>query len=147
MAEPVAAQTSADHLCVLIHGYRQSLLKRHSKLTEQRLWGNPQHMSFVAKALRERHAESKVDILIPKGNSGNFTYDGVELGGERITQEIEDRLEELSRAGNSIKKISIIGYSLGGLVARYAIGLLYSKGWLDKLEATVGICIAESSSC
>jgi triacylglycerol esterase/lipase EstA (alpha/beta hydrolase family) len=95
-------------------------------------------MSFVAKALRDRYSKSRLDILIPKRNAGNFTYDGIELGGERATQEIEDRLEELSRSGNSIKKISIVGYSLGGLVARYAIGLLYSKGWLDKLEALVG---------
>ncbi|KAI4122669.1 MAG: hypothetical protein LQ347_006427, partial [Umbilicaria vellea] len=28
----------------------------------------------------------------------------------------------------------MVGYSLGGLVARYAIGLLHSKGWFDKLE-------------
>lgn len=33
-----------------------------------------------------------------------------------------------------MKKISIVGYSLGGLVARYAIGLLYHKGLFDKVE-------------
>jgi Putative serine esterase (DUF676) len=27
-----------------------------------------------------------------------------------------------------------VGYSLGGLVSRYAVGLLYSKGWFDKLQ-------------
>ena len=28
----------------------------------------------------------------------------------------------------------MVGYSLGGLVARYSIGLLYSKGWFDRVE-------------
>lgn len=69
-----------------------------------------------------------------KRNAGSFTYDGIELGGERVTQEIEDKLEELARHGTMIKKLSIVGYSLGGLVARYAIGLLYHKGWFEKLE-------------
>lgn len=72
--------------------------------------------------------------MAPKRNTGTFTYDGIETGGERVAQEIEEELEELARAGHKITKISMIGYSLGGLVARYAIGLLYHKGWFDKLE-------------
>lgn len=50
-----------------------------------------------------------------------------------MAQEIEDKLEELARDGQEIKKLSIVGYSLGGLVARYAVGLLQSKGWFDKI--------------
>lgn len=61
-------------------------------------------------------------------------YDGIEIAGERVTQEIEDALEDLARHGQHIKKFSMVGYSLGGLVARYAIGLLHSKGWFDRLE-------------
>ena len=61
-------------------------------------------------------------------------YDGIEIAGERVTQEIEDAVEDLARDGQQIKKLSMVGYSLGGLVARYAIGLLYSKGWFDRVE-------------
>jgi hypothetical protein len=75
-----------------------------------------------------------VHVLVAARNSGSFTYDGIELGGERVTQEIEQTLEEFARRGQVIKKLSITGYSLGGLVARYAIGLLYHKGWFDRLE-------------
>ncbi|KAH0558456.1 hypothetical protein GP486_004885 [Trichoglossum hirsutum] len=91
-------------------------------------------MDYVASVLRERHSEDKIHILVAKCNSGNFTYDGIELGGERVTHEIEETLEDLARNGQKIRKLSVVGYSLGGLVARYAIGLLYSKGWFDKLE-------------
>jgi hypothetical protein len=48
--------------------------------------------------------------------------------------EIEETLESLAEKGQKITKISVIGYSLGGLLARYAIGLLNAQGWLDRLE-------------
>lgn len=87
----------------------------------------------MAKVLREKHSEDRLHILVAKRNSGNFTYDGVELGGERVCQEIEEEIERLEKAGTPIKKISIAGYSLGGLVARYAIGLLYAQGIFEKV--------------
>ena len=99
-----------------------------------RLWGNPSHMAFLESSLRDKHPEDRLHILNAKGNAGNFTYDGIELGAERVTHEIEDTLEQLERDGKQIKKLSVVGYSLGGLVARYVIGLLYSKGWFSKIE-------------
>ena len=42
-------------------------------------------------------------------------------------------------------KICVVGYSLGGLVARYAIGLLYSRGWFDKIEPVVSLAHPSSS--
>ena len=75
-----------------------------------------------------------MNILVAKSNSGSNTYDGIETGGERVTQEVEELLEELIKAGTPIAKLSIVGYSLGGLIARYAIGLLYSKGWFEKIK-------------
>ncbi|KAJ0109065.1 hypothetical protein J7T55_002257 [Diaporthe amygdali] len=108
----------ADHLCVLVHG----------------LWGNPNHMKSIAKALRAKYPADKVNILCAKRNSGSFTYDGVELGGERLCLEIEEELRAIEQRGGRIAKLSVVGYSLGGLVARYAIGLLFAKGVLDGLE-------------
>lgn len=49
-------------------------------------------------------------------------------------REIEEKLELLARQGQKITKISFVGYSLGGLLARYVIGLLEAHGWFDKLE-------------
>lgn len=72
-----------------------------------------------------------------KRNSGSFTYDGIELGGERVCQEIEEEIERLASEGSEIKRISLVGYSLGGLVARYAAGLLDSKGIFDKITPVV----------
>ncbi|KAH6655467.1 putative serine esterase-domain-containing protein [Truncatella angustata] len=108
----------ADHLCVLVHG----------------LWGNPNHMKNVAKALRDEYPADKVYILVAKRNTGSFTYDGVERGGERVCVEIEEELEMIKSKGGKITKLSIVGYSLGGLVARYAVGLLGAKGVLDQVQ-------------
>jgi hypothetical protein len=102
-------------------------------MQHNRLWGKPSHLDYVASALRDKY-DDNVFILCPKANSGNYTYDGIELGGERLVHEIEETLESLVEKGQKITKISIVGYSLGGLLARYAIGLLNARGWLDKLE-------------
>ena len=88
----------------------------------------------MASALRSRYGEDRLIVLLAKRNVGSFTYDGIELGGERVAMEIEETLTELARDGYEIKKISMVGYSLGGLIARYAIGLLHAKGWFDKVK-------------
>lgn len=98
-----------------------------------RLWGNPSHLDFIVSSLRERH-EDRLHILCAQTNSGNYTYDGIETGGERVAHEIEETIKSLEKEGQKITKLSIVGYSLGGLIARYAIGLLNSQGWLDRVE-------------
>lgn len=107
--------------------------------TNNSLWGNPNHLTYMAEALRAKHPEEALHILVAKRNSGSFTYDGIELGGERVCQEIEDEIEKLAKNGQEIKKLSLVGYSLGGLVARYACGLLYSKGIFDKIKPVVSV--------
>ena len=76
-------------------------------------------------------------MLVTKRNSGSFTYDGAEIGGERAVVEIEEKLQELEKAGHNIRKISIVGYSFGGLVARYAVGLLYHHGLFERIRPVV----------
>ncbi|SCV61410.1 related to lipase/serine esterase [Fusarium fujikuroi] len=114
----IGGSAKATHLCVLVHG----------------LWGNPSHVRNVAKALRDEYSEDELCILPVEKNRGTFTYDGIELGGERVCAEIEDKLDDIESQGGKITKFSIVGYSLGGLVSRYAVGLLYGKGILDKFE-------------
>lgn len=94
-------------------------------------------MKQVATAIRATYPEDQLHLLLAKRNSGNYTYDGIELGGERVCVEIEEEIEAISRRGGNITKLSIVGYSLGGLVSRYAIGLLHAKGVLDKVEPVV----------
>lgn len=94
-------------------------------------------MRSIAKTLREQYSHDELYLLLAKQNSGNFTYDGIERGGERVCAEIERELRKIEDEGGKITKLSIVGYSLGGLVSRYAVGLLYAKGILDTLECMV----------
>jgi len=88
----------------------------------------------VSTTLSERFPEDKLHVLVAKRNAGTFTYDGVNTGGERVAEEVEGKLEELTESGHDITKISVIGYSLGGLIARYAIGLLFHRGVFEKIQ-------------
>ncbi|CAK7205034.1 hypothetical protein SEUCBS139899_007798 [Sporothrix eucalyptigena] len=118
MTEYNGGSAKADHLCVLVHG----------------LWGQPEHLASVAAALRDEYTEDQLHILVAESNSGYYTYDGIDTGGERVCLEIEDALKAAATKGAKITKLSVIGYSLGGLVARYAVGLLHAKGVMDNLE-------------
>ncbi|KAK5115289.1 hypothetical protein LTR62_001489 [Meristemomyces frigidus] len=110
--------SKATHLVVLIHGF----------------WGNPSHLRHLRDTLAEQRADEGLYLLCPKSNRDNFTYDGIEVGAERITNEIQDTIKELQAHGAKLSKISVNGYSLGGLVARYVIGLLYNNSIFETLQ-------------
>ena len=109
-------------------------------LTAESFWGNPDHLKVMDESLLDKSPE--LHTLVAKSNSGNFTYDGIELGGERVCQEIEEKIEKLAKAGQTVTRLSIVGYSLGGLVARYAIGLLDSKGMFKDIQPVVSAIIS-----
>lgn len=97
-------------------------------------------MQNIVKSLRDNeHVAEKVHFLVAKSNSGSFTTDGIDRGAERLCTEIGRELKLVESAGGKITKFSMIGYSLGGLVARYASGLLYASGFLDTVECKVSI--------
>ncbi|MBA0678472.1 hypothetical protein Goari_019815 [Gossypium aridum] len=50
-----------------------------------------------------------------------LTLDGVDVMGERLANEVLDVIQEKP----NLSKISFVAHSVGGLVARYAIGKLY----------------------
>ncbi|KAF6761690.1 lipid particle protein [Ephemerocybe angulata] len=113
---------SPIHLLVLIHG----------------MWGNPGHLAELQRIAAETYSEptedgTKLEILVPETNRENSTYDGVDWGGERVAKEILEKVEALEKDGGEVKKLSVTGYSLGGLVARYVVGILSQQGFFDKV--------------
>ena len=122
-ADFLGGAPSATHLVVLVHG----------------LWGKPAHMHSIARTLRARHAADDVYLLCAAAYSGLRTYDGVEHGGERVCAEVEAllALRQEDDAASAFESISFVGYSMGGLVARYVVGLLEAKGVLGKMKCMV----------
>lgn len=100
------------HVVVLVHG----------------LWGNPAHMANIEAELSKK---SDIVTFLPKANAYNLTYDGLEVCASRLMTE----LEEFLKINKGIRKFSVVGYSLGGLIARFTIGMMLAKGWFpSRLE-------------
>jgi len=116
---------SPVHLVVLIHG----------------MWGSPEHVSTAAEIIAEVHSKPKnagdpeLNVLVAHSNRETHTYDGIDWGGERVADEIIDRVKVLrEEAGKTVTRISVLGYSLGGLVARYVIGILYARDFFKDIQ-------------
>lgn len=52
------------------------------------------------------------------------TFEGIDACGERLAAEIK----EIAHANPSLRYISMLGHSMGGLMLRYAAGQLYDPG-------------------
>ncbi|KAF9265901.1 DUF676-domain-containing protein [Marasmius fiardii PR-910] len=107
MSQPV-------HLLVLVHG----------------MWGNPSHLQQLELTASQKPG---FHVMVPKTNQEESTYDGMDWGGERVAQEIYDEVQSLSEEGKTVTRFSITGYSLGGLVSRYVIGILHQKRFFDNV--------------
>ncbi|CAI5759331.1 unnamed protein product [Candida verbasci] len=113
----------STHLFVLIHG----------------LWGSPNHMQTIERFLKESIDNSvtntKISTLRPACFRFWKTYDGLELNSKKIITEIFYEIESLKQKNNlNVTRISFIGYSLGGLLSRYVIGLLYELDFFKSVE-------------
>lgn len=104
-----------EHLVVMVNG----------------LVGSADDWKFAAEQFVRRMPD-KVIIHRSQCNSATQTFDGVDLMGERLANEVLSVVEQ--RRG--VKMISIVAHSLGGLVARYAIGRLYECG--NRTKCSVG---------
>ncbi|KAG2011830.1 lipid particle protein [Coprinopsis cinerea AmutBmut pab1-1] len=117
-----AATSSPVHLLVLIHG----------------MWGYPGHLAELSRVAQETHSlpaadGTRLEVLLAETNREDSTYDGIDWGGERVAKEIYDKVSELEETGSNVVKLSVTGYSLGGLVARYVVGILMQQGFFDKV--------------
>jgi len=113
------------HFLVLIHG----------------MWGNPTHLAEMHRIISETYSpetlegDLRLEVLVAQTNRDKSTYDGIDWGGERIAEEVIEKVAELERDGmGRVARFSVIGYSLGGLLARYLIGVLYSKKFFENVE-------------
>ncbi|POM59615.1 Cytochrome Oxidase Biogenesis (Oxa1) Family [Phytophthora palmivora] len=86
---------------------------------------------FVEIFRSQFHAD-ELYLHTGESNATSFfqTYDGVDLGGERLADEIQQLAAKMPK----LQKLSMIGHSLGGLYNRYCIGLLLNRGFFDKIE-------------
>ncbi|CAL1714629.1 unnamed protein product [Somion occarium] len=106
------------------------------------MWGNPGHLAEMKRIYTETLCPSDsprgpnsetVHILVVETNTESSTYDGIDWGGERVAEEIRAESKRLEAEGKTVTRFSVTGYSLGGLIARYVIGILHQQQFFDKV--------------
>lgn len=102
--EKGGSPSSADHLVVMVHG----------------ILGSAADWKFAAEQF-VRMLPDKVYVHCSECNRAKLTLDGVDVMGQRLAEEVL----ELIKHKPELRKISFVAHSVGGLVARYAIGVLY----------------------
>jgi Putative serine esterase (DUF676) len=104
----------ATHLVILLHG----------------ILGGPDNLSALRSSLEA--SVPGVLIFTPVTYQRTLSFDGVDVCGERVLVE----LREFVSAHSSLCRLSLIGYSFGGLVARYLAGALLLQDWLSLKPCT-----------
>ncbi|KAL8165976.1 hypothetical protein V2J09_007475 [Rumex salicifolius] len=100
---------SPSHLVIMING----------------IIGSAKNWRYGAKQFVKKHPQEVV-VHCSRCNHSTLTFDGVDVMGRRLVREVISVIE----LNPSVKKISFIAHSLGGLVVRYAIALLYETNYL-----------------
>ncbi|KIK61741.1 hypothetical protein GYMLUDRAFT_42778 [Collybiopsis luxurians FD-317 M1] len=118
--ETTLESTSPVHLLVLVHG----------------MWGNTSHLAEMARIAKEtfsstmQESPDQVHLLLAEANNEEGTYDGIDWCAERVVEEIIKEVHRLqTEERRPVRKFSITGYSLGGLVSRYVVGILAQRGF------------------
>ncbi|KAK3841400.1 MAG: putative serine esterase-domain-containing protein [Linnemannia gamsii] len=153
------------HLIILHHG----------------LWGNVGHVRFIAEQFKQRLGD-RLLVYRAQANESAFTYDGIDVCGQRLVQEIHSVIKVIEDGGNieemkgqkldiaeksnkktkeqknsttttedlsennlnttttesgsgsgkkqrRVAQFSFLGYSLGGLIGRFAMAMLDLEGF------------------
>ncbi|EPS72529.1 hypothetical protein M569_02226, partial [Genlisea aurea] len=127
----IDAGIAPDHLLVLVHG----------------IWASPADWTNFEAELKRRLGKNFL-IHVSSCNTYSKTLTGIHDSGRRLADEV---LEVVRNAG-SLRKISFLAHSLGGLIARYAVGILYQPDVSYQLptdidySASINVKISNSSN-
>jgi len=115
------------HLVVLVHGYMGSY-REQEYLGESLITQSKKLMSDDSNTDHDGHSclrPHKFVMLSSKANM-NRTTDGIAMGGKRLAAEVSDWIQHYAAEDDQATiTLSLIGNSLGGLYARYALAELY----------------------
>nr|GMD86451.1 putative lipase YDR444W isoform X2 [Ipomoea batatas] len=98
-------EDNPEHLLVLVHG----------------IMGSPGDWTYVQAELKRQLGRSFM-IYASSSNAYTKTFTGIDEAGKRLADEIMLVVKERK----SLKKISFLAHSLGGLIARYGVAALYT---------------------
>lgn len=103
--ETSKSKQGPEHLLVLVHG----------------IMASPKDWTYGEAVLKRRLGDDFF-IYASSTNSYTKTFDGIDVAGRRLANEVLEVVNKMP----SLRKISFLAHSLGGLFARYAIAILHS---------------------
>ncbi|ONI33716.1 hypothetical protein PRUPE_1G443100 [Prunus persica] len=114
---------------------RGKMTPTHLIIMVNGLIGSAQNWKYAAKQFLKRYPEDVI-VHCSECNCSMLTFDGVDVMGERLAEEVISVIKRHP----SVQKISFVGHSLGGLIARYAIGRLYERDLTREQSQENGEC-------
>ncbi|KAJ8560494.1 hypothetical protein K7X08_022354 [Anisodus acutangulus] len=124
-AASAKAKLQPEHLVIMVNG----------------LIGSSADWRYAAEQFVKRLPD-KIVVHCSECNSSRLTFDGVDRMGERLAKEVEDVIKRWP----GVRKISFVAHSLGGLVARYAIGRLYDRPTKTEIVDLNGSCLVREEN-
>ncbi|KAI5657338.1 hypothetical protein M9H77_26131 [Catharanthus roseus] len=110
----VNSKDEPEHLLVLVHG----------------ILASPSDWIYFEAELKRRLGR-KFLIYASSCNTYTKTFTGIDGAGKRLADEVM----QVVKKTESLRKISFLAHSLGGLFARYAVAMLYKpKNSIDQLN-------------
>ncbi|GFZ10114.1 alpha/beta-Hydrolases superfamily protein [Actinidia rufa] len=104
--ESAPAASNPTHLVIMVNG----------------IIGSARNWRFAAKQFLKKYPQDVI-VHCSECNSSMLTFDGVDVMGNRLADEVIAVIKRYP----CLQKISFIGHSLGGLIARYAVAKLYGE--------------------
>ncbi|PIN20521.1 putative alpha/beta hydrolase [Handroanthus impetiginosus] len=124
-AAAAEARVQPDHLVIMVNG----------------IIGSAADWRYAAEQF-VKNLPDKVIVHRSECNPSRLTFDGVDRMGERLAEEVMDVIQRW----HGVNKISFVAHSLGGLVARYAIGRLYKLSAKRESANVPGYCSGEEAN-
>ncbi|XP_009759145.1 putative lipase YDL109C isoform X1 [Nicotiana tabacum] len=124
-AASAKAKLQPEHLVIMVNG----------------LVGSSADWRYAAEQFVKRLPD-KIVVHCSECNSSMLTFDGVDRMGERLAKEVEDVIKRWP----GVRKISFVSHSLGGLVARYAVGRLYEPPSKTEVVDLNGSCLVREEN-
>ncbi|XP_051125351.1 uncharacterized protein LOC127247526 isoform X2 [Andrographis paniculata] len=110
-----------NHLLVLVHG----------------IMGSPSDWTCFEAELRKRLGKNFL-IYVSSCNMYTKTFTGIDGAGKRLADEVM----EIVKKTENLEKISFLAHSLGGLIARYAVAVLYTPNVFSERTGNTDSSIA-----
>ncbi|KAL9238032.1 hypothetical protein vseg_012511 [Gypsophila vaccaria] len=120
---------SVDMVSAGVDGHPITSTPTHLVVMVNGIIGSAEDWRYSAKQFLKAYPHDVI-VHCSERNTSTSTFDGIDIMGRRLADEVISVIQRYTH----LCKISFVGHSLGGLIARYAIALLYESSNISRLS-------------